>query len=160
MAVGFMGTFEHSIDDKGRVIVPSKLREQVNPVDQAAGFIVTHAPEGCLFLYLPDDWREISSRIEKLPKGKAGVRALQRRIFSRAEHVTLDRQGRILIPDRLRNKVGIQRDLVLAGACDRIEVWSKDAWESQADDDGDYEEQLETYLGEDEPAPATPLQES
>lgn len=149
MPARFMGQFEHSLDDKGRVIVPSKLREQVRPLEDGEGFVATHAPEGCLFLYTPREWEGISARMARLPKGSTDLRRFQRSWFSNAEQLTLDRQGRILIPERLRSKVGIDKELVLAGCYDRIEVWGKETWESQANDEN-YEEQLQQFLGAEE----------
>ena len=155
----FMGEFEHTLDDKGRVIVPAKLRDQIRPLEDGEGFIATHAPENCLYLYTPREWEGICQRLAKLPKGTPGLRQFQRRFYSRAEQLTLDRQGRILIPERLRNKVGIDRDLVLAGCQDRIEVWSKAAWTGQVDDDVSYEEQYQTFLGAEEEPVAPTLEE-
>jgi MraZ protein len=142
-----MGQFEHSLDDKGRVIVPAKLRDEVRPSEDGEGFIATHAPEGCLYLYTVSEWGRISSDMEKLPRGSTQLRRFQRRWYSGAERLPLDRQGRILLPERLRGKAGIQRELVLAGCYDRIEIWSKAAWESQEQQEDDYEGQVEQFLG-------------
>ncbi len=157
MPARFMGQFEHSLDEKGRVIVPSKLRDEVRPSEDGEGFIATQAPEGCLYLYTPREWERISSDLDQLRRGSARLRKFQRRWYSGAERLPLDRQGRILLPERLRSNAGIQRELVLAGCYDRIEIWAKDSWDVQSREDDDFEDQLERFLGgiPEDPAPAT-----
>jgi len=143
-----MGHFEHALDGKGRVIVPSKLREEIRPLEDGEGFVATIAPEGCLCLYTPREWERISSEMEKLPRGSAELRRFQRTWYSGAERIPLDAQGRILIPERLRSKSGIVKELILAGCYDRIEVWSKESWETQAErGEANYEEQFERFFG-------------
>jgi MraZ protein len=151
-----MGQFEHALDDKGRVIVPSKLRDEVRPSEDGEGFVATVAPEGCLYLYTPREWERIAAAMERLPRGAAQFRRFQRRWYSAAERIAIDNQGRIVIPERLRSKAGISRELVLAGCYDRIEVWARDAWDAQSEGDDDYEGQIEQFLGgsQGEPAPA------
>lgn len=149
MAACFTGNYEHSLDDKGRVIVPAKIREQVlmAGLGQADGFVVTPSPDGCLFLYTTKEWEKISAQLASQPRGNAALRKFQRRFFSMAEYLKLDSQGRILIPERLRSKFGITKEMVFAGSFDRVEVWSKSAWEALDDDDEAYEEQFEEFLG-------------
>ncbi len=149
MAPCFTGNYEHSLDDKGRVIVPAKIREQVlvAGLGQADGFVVTPSPDGCLFLYTVKEWEKIGEQLATQPRGSAELRKFQRRFFSMAEYLKLDSQSRILIPERLRSKMGITKELVFAGSYDRVEVWSKSAWEALVDEDEHYEEQFESFLG-------------
>ena len=149
MVACFTGNYEHSLDDKGRVIVPAKIREQVlvQGLGQADGFVVTPAPDGCLFLYTVKEWEKIGEQLASQPRGNAQLRRFQRKFFSQAEYLKLDSQSRILIPERLRSKVGITKELVFAGSYDRVEVWSKAAWEAMDDNDDEYNEQFEMFLG-------------
>ena len=149
----FTGNYEHSLDDKGRVIVPAKIREQVlsQGLGQGEGFIVTPSPDGCLFLYTPKEWEKIGAQLASQPRGRADLRKFQRRFFSMADYVKLDSQGRILIPERLRSKFGIEKDVVFAGSFDRVEVWAAAAWRAQEEDDEGYEDQFEVFLGGPEP---------
>ncbi|MGA1202988.1 MAG: division/cell wall cluster transcriptional repressor MraZ [Planctomycetota bacterium] len=161
MAACFTGNYEHSLDDKGRVIVPAKIREQVlvQGLGQADGFVVTPSPDGCLFLYTAKEWESIAEQLASQPRGSAALRKFQRKFFSMAEYLKLDSQSRILIPERLRTRAGIGKELVFAGSYDRIEVWSKASWEAQLDDDDAlYEEQFELFLGGQgqEPSPEDP----
>lgn len=160
MPARFMGQFEHALDGKGRVIVPAKLREEIRPLEDGDGFVATVAPEGCLCLYTPREWERISTEMERLPRGSAELRRFQRTWYSGAERVPLDAQGRILLPERLRGKSGIRKDLMLAGCYDRIEVWAKETWDAQAVQGADeYERQFERFFGGGAASPA-PADES
>ena len=129
----FMGTYEHSLDAKGRIIVPAKFREALGE-----SFVVTLGLDGCLFVYPAEDWENFAKNLEQLP-GTKEARVLQRHFMANAHGVESDKQGRALLPALLREKVGLTKDVVLVGVMSKIEIWSKDRWES-ADDLDDVDE--------------------
>ncbi|MFQ5653298.1 MAG: division/cell wall cluster transcriptional repressor MraZ [Planctomycetota bacterium] len=150
MPARFMGLFEHCLDDKGRVIVPARLRERIDPEVDGEGFYVTRGPELCLFLYTPTEWEIFSRRMEVLPRGSRELRRLQRNLHAKAQNLSLDRQGRILLPENLRVEVGIEREIVFAGCHDRIEIWSKPGWmEEEAVNQTTYGDDFQFLLGGD-----------
>ncbi len=125
----FMGEFEHSIDAKGRIIIPSRFRE-----DLGDKFVVTVGLDGCLFVYPQNEWEVFSAEIRKLP-GTKEARQLQRMFFGKAAACEADKQGRILIPAVLRECAGLEKDIVFVGVLNKIEIWSKERWESNNDYD-------------------------
>lgn len=116
----FMGQFEHSIDAKGRVIIPAKYRE-----DLGDSFVVTRGLDGCLYLYPQGEWSEFVAKLQSLPSNQ-NTRKIQRQFLSKAMEVTLDKQGRILVPALLRASAGLEKEVVFVGMMNRIEVWDKD----------------------------------
>ncbi len=121
----FMGQYEHSIDAKGRAIVPAKYREELGDV-----FYITWGVDGCLYLYPREDWEVLARKLQSLPSSRQS-RLIQRQIMSSASEVTLDRQGRILIPARLRRNAHLEKDLVFVGMINRVEIWDRDTFEEQ-----------------------------
>jgi MraZ protein len=122
----FMGEYEHSIDAKGRIIIPSRFREELGDI-----FYVTIGLDGCLFLYPQKAWEDFSEEISKLP-GTKEARQLQRTIFGRAAACEVDKQGRILIPVSLREAAGLEKDIVFVGVQKKIELWSKGRYEDNS----------------------------
>jgi len=122
----FRGRFEHSLDLKGRVSVPSKFREILS-TNFDERLIVTNFDE-CLWAYPYAEWQKIEDKVAALPQFKPEVKALQRVFVSAATECPLDGQGRILIPQTLRDYAGISRDLVFVGMTKRIEIWALDRW--------------------------------
>ena len=116
-----IGEYEHSIDAKGRVIFPVKLRESLGEE-----FVVTKGLQNCLFVYGKPEWEVLTEKINALPMSKAGN--LQRFLFSSATLVESDKQGRILIPGNLREYAGLDKDVVVIGASIRAEIWDKSRW--------------------------------
>ncbi len=125
----FMGEFEHSIDAKGRIIIPSRFRDELGDT-----FVVTVGLDGCLFVYPQNEWETFSTEIRKLP-GTKEARQLQRMFFGKAAACEADKQGRILIPAVLRECAGLEKDIVFVGVLNKIEIWSKARWESNNDFD-------------------------
>lgn len=119
-----LGTHSYQLDPKGRVSLPSRFREAF-----ADGAVLTLGQDGCLFCFPRAEWEPRSAEIRALPLSEAAGRAYARMFFGRAEAVDLDSQGRLLIPQRLRNAVGIRREVVVVGVMDRMEVWDKDAFD-------------------------------
>lgn len=120
-----MGEYQHSIDDKGRLIIPAKFREELG-----AGFVVTRGLDNCLFVYPRKEWETLEAKLKSLPLTSADARAFVRFFFSGATECDLDKQGRILIPGPLREYGKLVRDCVVIGVSNRVEIWSKEAWES------------------------------
>lgn len=123
----FMGEYDHSIDAKGRIIVPAKLREALGEE-----FIATKGLEGCLFLYPNSEWESFCATLQALPSNKQ-ARTLQRHFMSKAMEIAIDKQGRILIPAKLREHAELTKNVVFVGNCNRVEVWDKDRWDEAND---------------------------
>ena len=119
----FLGEYNHSIDAKGRLIVPAKFREELGE-----NFIVTKGLDGCLYIYPDEEWKKFESKLSELPMGKGDTRKIVRFFLSAATQVELDKQGRILIPSVLREFASLQKDVVFVGVGSRIEIWSKESW--------------------------------
>lgn len=128
----FMGEFNHSIDAKGRIIVPAKFRE-----DLGEEFVVTLGLDGCLFLYPDSEWQEFVEQLKHLP-GNRQARQLQRYFLAGATTCEVDKQGRILIPAKLREHAKLEKEVVFVGVLGKIEIWSKELWDAN-DDYGDME---------------------
>ena len=121
----FMGEYRHAIDAKGRIILPADFRQELG-----VSFIITKGLDKCLFLYGQQAWEEMAAKLRALPLAKPEARALVRFFFAGARTLECDKQGRFLVPANLRNYAGIalKEDVVLTGADNRIEVWSKAQW--------------------------------
>lgn len=134
----FMGEYNHTIDTKGRLIIPSKFREQLG--DE---FVITKGLDGCLFIYDHAEWAAFEENLKSLPPNK-NSRQLVRFFAAGAAAVEVDKQGRILIPANLREFANLQKDVVLAGVASRIEVWDKELWdeENACDNMDDIAEQM------------------
>lgn len=116
-----IGQFQHNIDLKGRVSIPSKFREDLGTV-----FYVTKGLDGCLFSLSSVEWLSLQEKVRSMPLSKA--RALQRFFFSGAAEVTLDRQGRILLPQTLREYANLEKDVTIIGVSNRAEIWDSKRW--------------------------------
>jgi MraZ protein len=125
--VSFTGEFRHTIDAKGRLIVPSRLRDELTD-DQV---VLTLWPDGCIGLWSGPGWRSLEARLLEQRQMNPGARAVVRGIAASAHQDDVDRQGRITIPAHLRRWAGIERDVVVTGALDHGEIWSPEVWESQ-----------------------------
>ncbi len=135
----FTGEYHHTLDGKGRVIIPSRLREGLG--DQ---FVITRGLDHCLFAYPNSEWVRLEQKMKNLPLTKRDSRAFKRLFFSGAMEVEADKQGRILIPQNLRDYAGIEKDIMFIGVSDRVEIWNESAWSQyfgEADDN--YEELAE-----------------
>ena len=127
----FIGEFYHSLDEKGRVNFPAKLREELG--DQ---FVITKGLDGCLSAYSMGKWEVISEKVAGLPQAKA--RDLKRFMFSAATIVNPDKQGRVLISPTLRMFAKINKDIAVIGASDHVELWDRETWiERNAEMDSD-----------------------
>lgn len=120
----FIGEYQHSIDEKGRLAVPVKFRKFLNK-----GAVITRGLDNCLFLYPIEEWKVLADKLSKLPLGQANTRAFARLMLAGAMDVSLDKQGRIIIPDYLRQFAKMNKKTILAGLYNRIEVWDAEEWE-------------------------------
>jgi len=125
----FMGEFQHNIDVKGRIIVPAKFREGLGE-----HFVVTRGLDKCLFAYPMDEWKILEEKLKKLPLTKKDARAFTRFFFSGAIECEIDKQGRINIPQPLRNYASLEKECVVIGVSNRIELWASDSWNEYFDD--------------------------
>ena len=123
----FYGEYLHSIDRKGRLILPAKFRDAAKAhfVDK---FFVTRGLDSCLFMFSEEEWRTQESKFKAIPFTKAESRKFNRLYFSGAVEITFDNQGRILLPQYLKDFAGIKKDVVVVGVSNRIEIWAKDKW--------------------------------
>ena len=120
----FMGEFHHSIDDKGRLILPAKFRE-----DLGDNFIITRGLEECLFIYSISEWEKITHKLNNLPFTKKDARSFMRFFLSGATATEFDKQGRINITSPLISYADLKKECVIIGVGNRIEVWSKEKWD-------------------------------
>ena len=135
----FMGEYNHTIDAKGRLIVPAKFREILGD-----NFIVTKGLDGCLFVYPNDEWTRFEEKLKSLPLTNKNARQFTRFFLAGAAACEVDKQGRILLPQVLREFVSLEKDVVLVGVASRIEIWSRERWdESMNTYDGDMDEVAE-----------------
>lgn len=123
----FLGTHTPKLDDKGRFFLPAKFREELN-----GGLVITRQPERCLGIFTPVAYQAAADRMMAASSGLAKVRSQQRMFASGAESSAPDGQGRISVPEHLRRYAGLQREVVVIGALDHIEVWDAEAWATYA----------------------------
>lgn len=135
----FMGEYNHTIDTKGRLIIPSKFREELG--DE---FVVTKGLDGCLFVFPEHEWNTFEEKLKSLPLTNKSARQFSRFFVAGAAPCEVDKQGRILLPGTLREFAGLEKDVVLTGMLNRIEIWSKLKWEENNtyDDMDDIAEQM------------------
>ena len=120
-----MGEFHHNLDDKGRIIIPSRLREELGE-----NIIVTRGLENCLFIYSENEWAKVVSKLKTLPFTKKDARSFTRMFLSGATNAEFDKQGRIKIAIPLLEYAELQKECVIIGVNDRLEIWSKEKWNS------------------------------
>ena len=132
----FRGSFEHSVDSKGRVSVPSKFRDII--ADRYDGRLVMAMDfDRCLTVYPLEEWEKLEEKIKTLPMMQKEVKDFMRFFFSSATECELDKQGRILIPPIHRERAGITKNVMLVGIINKIEIWDADAWEARNPQNGD-----------------------
>ena len=122
----FMSEYNHTIDAKGRLSIPTKFRDSLGQE-----FVISKGMDGCLFVYANEDWIAFEQKLRELPKFTVKqTRTFSRYFLAGAAQVELDKQGRILVPPHLREFAGLEKDVVLVGVGDRVEIWSKENWEA------------------------------
>ena len=125
----FMSEYNHTVDAKGRLIIPSKFRETLG--DE---FVISKGMDGCLYVYANEDWNAFEQKLTSLPLTNKAARQFARFFLAGAASVEVDKQGRILIPGNLREFAKLDKDVVLVGVGSRIEIWSKTQYDDISDD--------------------------
>ncbi len=140
----FLGEFQHILDTKGRLAIPAKFRTNL-----ALGAVVTRGFDSSLILFPLEEWGKLASKIASLPLGQVESRAFARLLLSGAADVSIDRQGRIIIPEYLRTWAKLEKEVVVAGLYNRIEIWNADLWytsqQKAMEDLGGIAEKLSEY---------------
>lgn len=121
----FLGRYNHTLDAKGRLAIPARFREAL-----AEGLVLTRGIDRCLALYPLDAWRPLAEKVSALPISDPDARNFRRMVFAEAADLTLDAQGRILVPPELRRYAGLEREALVVGVDSSIEIWSPDRWQS------------------------------
>ncbi len=124
----FTGEFKHTVDSKNRMSIPSKFRDKLGDV-----FYITKGLDHCLFIFTMDEWEKFEEKLSALPLSNRKARAFARSFFAGATECTLDKQGRILLPQTLRQHANIEKEVYVTGAGSRVEVWDAGAWENYND---------------------------
>ncbi|OGW75435.1 MAG: cell division/cell wall cluster transcriptional repressor MraZ [Omnitrophica bacterium RBG_13_46_9] len=124
----FYGEYEHTLDKKGRIIIPSKFRE-TSKENYVEKFFITRGLDVCLFMFPEEEWKSQEVRFKNLSFTKREARKFNRLFFSGTVEVIPDKQGRILIPAYLKNYADIKKEIMIIGVSNRIEIWSKNRWE-------------------------------
>jgi MraZ protein len=137
----FLGRFEHSVDTKGRVAVPARFRDRLS-----GELILTRGNDGCLYLFTEESWEPLAAKLNALPTGDEDARNLRRAVFSSAEPVELDKQGRVIIPDHLRQYAGINGDVSIIGLGEYIEIWDTQAWQKLDSDIAEKVDVISSHL--------------
>ena len=119
----FMGEYQHNVDSKGRIILPAKFRDLLGEM-----FVATKGLDRCLFIYPKEEWGILEEKLKKLPLAKQEARAFVRFFFSGAAELEFDKQGRVLLPNNLRDYAGLEKDIIVVGVSNRIEIWDKQTW--------------------------------
>lgn len=120
----FIGEYKHSIDDKGRVALPIKFRK-----DLSHGAVITRGLDNCLYVYTASEWKSLAQRLAALPISKANTRAFARLMLAGAMDVSLDKQGRVVLPEYLREYAKLSKKIVITGLYNHLEIWDDVAWE-------------------------------
>jgi MraZ protein len=133
-----IGTYNHNLDAKGRVFMPAKLREGLGE-----HFIVTKGVGRCLFVFSLEEWERFSEKLKNVPISNVAAQNFLRMFFANACECESDKQGRILIPQRLREYIAAEKEAVITGVMNRVEIWAKEGWEAYSErSDSEYEETL------------------
>lgn len=131
----FIGEYQHALDPKNRIIIPSKIREELGLC-----FVMTKGLDGCLYGFTKEEWGLLEQKLKNLPLSNKDARAFSRFFFSSAAEVEVDKQGRALIPQNLIEYGKITKDIVTIGVSNRIEIWSREKWDDYNELNIDYEE--------------------
>lgn len=139
----FLGEYTHSLDEKGRVVMPSRFRAEL-----ATGCVLTKGQERCLYVFPQDRWEEEANAVLRLPRTDRRARNYSRSFFASASDQSLDRAGRCQIPEPLRAYAGLTKDVTVVGVADRIEIWDSTTWRDVATVADDYYADIEEVLSE------------
>ena len=126
----FIGEYEHSVDAKGRAIMPAKLRDDIGDK-----FIITKGLDGCLFAYSKDEWNNFEEKLKTLPLTNKNARDFVRFFLSGAVECEIDKQGRFLIPNNLRTYAMLEKEINIIGVGTRVEIWNREKWKLYSSDE-------------------------
>lgn len=141
--VAFMGEYQHQLDEKGRLIIPARFREELG-----SPFVATRGLDRCLFAFPAGEWARVEEKLRALPLTQADARAFVRLLMAGAAPVEVDRAGRALLPAHLRQYAGLERDVVVLGVGSRVEIWDRGVWEAYAARaEGSFESIAEKIVG-------------
>lgn len=138
-----LGEYKHNLDTKGRLAIPAKFREKL-----AGGAIITRGLDNCLFVFAMKEWEALAAKLMSLPLAQANSRAFARLMLAGAMDVSLDNQGRILVPDYLRKYAKLNKQAVVAGLYNRIEIWDSAEWEKYKQKTESASDEIAEKLGE------------
>jgi MraZ protein len=138
----FLGEHRHALDDKGRVIFPVRMRDELGPQ-----VVLQKGIESCVYVFPTDAWQAEVERVNSLPSTHPHARRYRRFFFSQAEDQRIDKQGRLTIPQAFREYAGLTRDVVVAGVGARVEIWDSDRWDTQRAESEDTVEDFTSELG-------------
>lgn len=138
-----MGEYGHNIDRKGRLIMPAKFRDELGE-----RVVVTRGLDGCLYVYTAPEWEKVYTRLASLPTTRKDARMYKRMVLSKATECEMDGQGRILIPSSLSSVARLQKECLIIGMADHLEIWSKENWESMEDEQSDNFEEMAEQLSD------------
>jgi MraZ protein len=139
----FIGEYQHNMDVKGRVAVPAKFRNKLS-----GGAIVTRGLDKCLFLFSTEEWEKLAEKIVSLPLTQSNSRAFSRLMLAGAADCEIDAQGRILVPDYLREYAGLEKEVVVTGLYNRAEIWDMVRWNSYKSETESRSEEIAEKMGE------------
>ncbi len=139
----FFGEFEHTIDSKGRLTIPAKFKEAL-----AGGIVITRGLDGCLWAFTKNEWEKLAQKVAGASIGNQDARQFKRFLFFGASDSIPDRNGRVIIPPKLRAYAGIETDVVVAGAMDKIELWAPQRWEQEQESVIENPELLASHLAD------------
>lgn len=139
----FIGEYNHNLDEKGRLAIPIKFRN-----DLKKGAVVTKGLDGCLFLYPLNEWKILADKLSKLPISQSGTRAFARLMLAGAMDTQIDKQGRIVIPDYLRKYARMKKKIIVSGLYNRLEIWDENSWEKYKRKTEKESESIAEKLGE------------
>ena len=139
----FIGEYNHNLDTKGRMAIPAKFRNLLKK-----GAVVTKGLDNCLFLYPKEKWEEMAQKFAELPISQSKARAFARHLLAGAMQVEFDNQGRITLPDYLRQFAGLKKKVIVAGLYDRLEIWDETNWNKYKKDAEKDSSNIAEALGE------------
>lgn len=132
-----IGEYEHSIDTKGRIMMPSKLKEDIGDK-----FVITKGLDGCLFVYSITEWTNFENKLRSFPLTNKDARALMRFFLAGAMECEIDKQGRFLIAGNLREFAMLEKEVVIIGVLNKIEIWSKDKWQKYSEEENNNADEI------------------
>lgn len=139
----FIGEYAHSIDEKSRLAIPTKFRS-----DLADGAVITRSPDKCLFLYTRAEGQKLAEKVSNQPFSQAQNRAFARLMLANAMEVTLDKQGRIILPDYLKKFAGLKKQVIITGLYNRLEIWDAAVWTKYKQSTEKQSEEIAERMGE------------